>query len=420
MGCASSTEAVVVNAKNEVKTATSSTTPSSTLETHRQEKIIEKETTLGSTETAAAISSTDENMPEPDDTLVFGKFRVRFAALSRKGRDPDFPTKPNQDCFSIDHKFGGAKLDNFFGVYDGHGPTGEACSQFVQQRLPALIAEKIRNHDDFVLTTDQIHESLREAHTQCNEELHALKDIDDTSSGTTSITMYMQGEFSRITISNVGDSRAVLGTATQQTSINSLRAVPLSNDQTPRRPDEVQRCVRSGARILSFGQISGNDDDSDSEDPPRVWAQNGKYPGTAFSRSIGDSVAKKLGVSAEPEMLSLKVSSKEKVIVLATDGIFDVMSNQEVIDKCFQYYNKDPAQACSAVIENSHAEWLLNEECKDEESASYDDMTMVCVFIYDDEGDEVSPPPPTPTASQQHHPRRVRQKTLRNLEEFGA
>ena len=77
----------------------------------------------------------------------------------------------------------------------------------------------------------------------------------------------------------------------------------------------ILRLKRYGARILSMDQIEGLkphdenwgdidcDDIDEGGDPPRVWSTKGNWPGTAFSRSIGDKAAKDLGVTAEPEIL---------------------------------------------------------------------------------------------------------------------
>jgi serine/threonine protein phosphatase PrpC len=438
MGCTSSTEsaAVISSSKNGEKTLSSTGVPS-TLDS-RHDNGVEKRAGAA----AATTTTTKSPASTPTTLLELGKFRIRYACLSRKGRDPEDASKPNQDSYSIHHKFCNEKSDAFFGVYDGHGPTGHGCSGFVKQRLPTLVSEKIKQQDEFILTTDQIHASLREAYTQCNDELHDSTHIDDSSSGTTAITIYIQGTMERITISNVGDSRAVLGTKNTVGGNKAvLRAVPLSKDQTPHRTDEAQRCIQSGARILSFGQINPvSDDDSETEDPPRVWAQDGKYPGTAFTRSIGDSVAERLGVYAVPEMLSLRISPKELIIVLASDGIFDVMSNQQVIDMCYQHYDQDPSQACKDVIDYSHNEWLKAEECSDENDpkASYDDMTMTCIFICH-EGDKAEleglpasttpatdditstngpPEPGAKSSPQQQRRKRIRQKTLHNLDDM--
>ena len=38
--------------------------------------------------------------------------------------------------------------------------------------------------------------------------------------------------------------------------------------------------------------------------PPRVWVKNQTYPGLAMTRSLGDNLAKKAGVIAQPEISS--------------------------------------------------------------------------------------------------------------------
>ena len=401
----------------------------------------------------------DTHAPQPDfdvkdlgaenRAIVVGDVILRFASLSRRGRDAEDHTKPNQDRFSVStfsrtdsvgsaasadaalsagtgavgHAHGHARKrahSAFFGVYDGHGPHGHHCSRFVQERLPHLL------HRDISQGTSSIQHSIHESHTICNDELRA-SEIVDTYSGTTSISLLVHpdehdDEATSITISNVGDSRAILGTALPGS--DTLRAVPLSKDQTPRRPDEAARCIKHGARILSFGQIDPNycpaeDPDCEAEDPPRVWSKQGHFPGCAFSRSIGDSVAQKLGVHAEPEMLTLKISPSVKAIVLATDGVFDVMGNQEVVDICHMYRN-DPAEACRAIVRKSHEEWLLNEECEGQEhKANYDDMTVLIVYVGEEDATASAPADASEQQPKHQHPRkRVRQKTLRHLDEM--
>ncbi len=97
--------------------------------------------------------------------------------------------------------------------------------------------------------------------------------------------------------------RIVLGTSTVIDS--KTQAVPLSRDHTPYLPDESARCTASGSIILSFSLIDPStapgDEDDDVEDPPRVWASGGSYPGMEFTRSLGDAVAEGLGVFAKPE-----------------------------------------------------------------------------------------------------------------------
>jgi hypothetical protein len=65
--------------------------------------------------------------------------------------------------------------------------------------------------------------------------------------------------------------------------------------------------------------------------PPRVFAADmfamGEYsPGIAMSRSIGDSLATELGVTAQPECCEHLLDEKDKFVVLASDGLWEVFT----------------------------------------------------------------------------------------------
>ena len=67
------------------------------------------------------------------------------------------------------------------------------------------------------------------------------------------------------------------------------------------------------------------DDDSD---PPRIWLPDDCCPGCAFSRSLGDRVAKEVGVIALPELLDKQITENDEYVVLCSDGVFEFISNQ--------------------------------------------------------------------------------------------
>lgn len=147
--------------------------------------------------------------------------------------------------------------------------------------------------------------ALHRALLATNSQLHAAA-IDDSLSGTTACIALLQGD--TLHVANVGDSRAVLAqgapapldaaNASSEESQRQYVAVDLTSDQTPFRQDEADRVRRAGARVLTLDQIEGlkdpevqcwtNEANCDG-DPPRLWSQKGTYPGTAFTRSIGDS-----------------------------------------------------------------------------------------------------------------------------------
>eukprot|EP00934_Nitzschia_sp_Nitz4_P007140 Nitzschia sp. Nitz4//scaffold101_size76361//18153//20439//NITZ4_005596-RA/size76361-augustus-gene-0.1-mRNA-1//1//CDS//3329532140//7130//frame0 len=351
-----------------------------------------------------------EASDEPKE-IVCGGLRLRYAFLSQKGFYPDDPHKPNQDAYSITERFGNRESnDAYFAVYDGHGRDGDLCAQFARDKIPGYLAKHInrakekeaRNHKadldrltsrtqgdplaSVELSKEQFQASALRAHVECNQAMHHDPSLDDSLSGSTAISVYFHGRRNRITICNVGDSRAIVG----KQDGRALKAFPLSRDQTPYRKDERARIKAMGARILSLDQLEGlepineNDDSGNEEDlelgeeldeggdPPRVWSPNGDYPGTAFTRSLGDAMAEELGVFAEPEMLTREIKPEDRVIVLASDGIYEFLTNQSVVDICAKF--TDPLQACRAVVAESYELWLQYE-------LRTDDITIIVIFV---------------------------------------
>ena len=62
-----------------------------------------------------------------------------------------------------------------------------------------------------------------------------------------------------------------------------------------------------------------------------MWAPNEDYPGIAITRSFGDQCAKKLGVSARPDIKESFLTSQDRFIMIASDGIWDMLTNKEIL-----------------------------------------------------------------------------------------
>jgi len=69
-----------------------------------------------------------------------------------------------------------------------------------------------------------------------------------------------------------------------------------------------------------------------------VWLQNEELPGLAMSRSMGDKVAHSVGVSAEPETLEFTLSQDDKFLVIASDGVWEFLSNEDVAQIVLPFY----------------------------------------------------------------------------------
>eukprot|EP00252_Welwitschia_mirabilis_P017045 TRINITY_DN3789_c0_g1_i2.p1 TRINITY_DN3789_c0_g1~~TRINITY_DN3789_c0_g1_i2.p1 ORF type:complete len:394 (+),score=19.45 TRINITY_DN3789_c0_g1_i2:536-1717(+) len=296
---------------------------------------------------------------------------LSYSYLSQKGYYPDAPEKANQDSFCIETSLNNNPDDHFFAVFDGHGQFGAQCSQFAKKFLIQNLVKDPNFHSD-------ISEAMFAAFRATNAQLHRDTSIDDSMSGTTAITVLVHGK--TLYVANVGDSRAVLA----QRRGNDLLAMDLSCDQTPFRVDEYERVKQCGARVLSLDQLEGlkdpaiqnwgtEEDADDGGDPPRLWVPNGNYPGTAFTRSIGDDTAETIGVTAIPEINIVELTPDNPFFVVASDGVFEFLSSQAVVDmvaKC-----KDPHEACAAIATESHRLWLQNE-------TRTDDITIIIVQIH--------------------------------------
>uniref|UniRef100_A0ACD5YSK2 Uncharacterized protein n=1 Tax=Avena sativa TaxID=4498 RepID=A0ACD5YSK2_AVESA len=297
---------------------------------------------------------------------------LEYASLTVDGLYPDSPGRESQDAYLVATRFAGDPDLHLFAVFDGHGASGTACAGFARDALPRLL---LAADDDGGrgLAADPA-AAFREAMVGVNTEMHAAAAVDDSMSGTTAVAALVAG--GALHVANVGDSRAVAGVWRE----GRVAAEELSWDQTPFRADERARVKACGARVMSVEQVEGvRDPDAegwlaDEGDPPRVWARDGLYPGTAFTRSLGDLAAEGVGVIAEPEVKSVEISPSHLFFVVASDGVFEFLSSQEVVDMVAMH--PDPRDACSAIAAESYKLWLEHEN-------RTDDITIIIVHIRD-------------------------------------
>lgn len=356
------------------------------------------------------------------------RIRADYAYWTQRGYYPDDPSKENQDEYSIGTKFAGDNGDAMFGVYDGHGQEGHTTSSYAKEKLPNIIAKyikqkRVKEYQKSLeaqgkatvaynpsmwpkLNVVDYEAACRKGFLECNRAMNEELGRSANLSGTTAVTVSFH--FGRMTICNVGDSRAVIGhrvstydypikeeraelasiggTTQQRTRREGyFAAIPLTKDQTPYRSSERERVKKAGAVVMTVDQMEGKepmherwagltDDTVDtSGDPPRVFERGKEYPGCAFTRSLGDKVGEKCGVIPDPEMISIETSNDDKYLVIASDGVFEFLSNQNVIDMCSSANN--PLEACEVIIRSSYKQWLMYEN-------RTDDITAIVIFLH--------------------------------------
>ncbi|KAK6140728.1 hypothetical protein DH2020_025526 [Rehmannia glutinosa] len=109
---------------------------------------------------------------------------------------------------------------------------------------------------------------------------------------------------SHIIVANCGDSRAVL--------CRGKEPMALSVDHKPNREDEYARIEAAGGKVIQ-------------------WNGHRVFGVLAMSRSIGDRYLKPW-IIPDPEVMFVPRAREDECLILASDGLWDVMTNEEVCD----------------------------------------------------------------------------------------
>lgn len=345
-----------------------------------------------------------------------------YAYDTRTGMIPGKDDKQNQDNYFIVQNFANISNNWLFGVCDGHGVNGHFASDHVRQFLPTNIElldymlmrqrhkeqsktdeEKQKEASGFFddeeedLTSYLLSKDRRKKYTVISEGfIKTACDIQSRSfnvdySGTTVVAVMLTGN--NLTCANVGDSRAVLGSLRTKEDAKTVEenkgefqiesvagpsnhgdliwmSTSLSIDHKPDRADEYQRIMESNGRVDPFREENG-----EPVGPARVWLKTQNIPGLAMSRSIGDLVAGSVGVIPEPEFFELTLNECDKFMVLASDGVWEFIDNDECVRLVSPFWeNNDPQGACTKLRELSVEHWQREDEV-------IDDITVIVVFL---------------------------------------
>jgi len=257
--------------------------------------------------------------------------------------------KINQDRGVAIYPFTDLENCGMFGVYDGHGRAGEKVSEFVLQHLPAVLAAQGE-----ALWSD-VGGTLKYAYVQVDSDL--ANEMDASVSGTTAVTCLIKDN--HCWLANSGDSRAIV----MRKSANGLKAVDLTSDHKPDSPGEMKRILSMGGHITPAG-ANGS--------PARVWHN---LRGLAMARSIGDHAAATVGVISEPEITEYDIVEDDFAIIIATDGVWELLSSQQVADICHGVKSGDVQEMTEVVAEQASYMWKV------EEGDYRDDITLIIIKL---------------------------------------
>jgi len=264
--------------------------------------------------------------------------------------------KINQDRGGIAFPYGDCRDTALFAVYDGHGQGGELVSQFALHH----IQRKLKKHPNYL---DNLEKAFKDTFIEVDEELKEEPTVDPLYAGTTACAALLRNK--KLTISNAGDSRAVL--ARQKKNKDCWETIQLTEDQNPDNPEEQARIEQHG------GYVSPPPEPGLSA---RVWLDSScTQIGLAMSRSIGDHAVKDVGVMAEPVVTSHEIQEEDDFLILASDGVWEFISSEEAVDIVGKNISKGSTTACQLLIEAAAEKW------HQEEGDYRDDITALVVQL---------------------------------------
>ena len=327
----------------------------------------------------------------PSRALQTQECSTWYAANSIAGRSSDGRDKQNQDAFLIVNELGGDPEVALFGVFDGHGRNGHLVSYFAKCVLPGILSREIdgirtaaieeqaqaqkRSPSKAAVSHGEVAAILSDACETLQRMLEEQDKFDCQSSGSTAIFSVVA--YGTVYMANVGDSRALLAHVTEKESTGvhdreKLVVVPLSVDQVPNVREERDRVEKSG------GVVRRDEDSLTGEKGPfRVWRRDLAGPGLAMSRSIGDVAAHQIGVSALPVVMQYRLSEADRLLIISTDGVWDMLDNAEVVDMAARASGDckgDPAYAAAQVCQTAQRAWEFKE-------TRVDDITCLLIFL---------------------------------------
>ena len=231
---------------------------------------------------------------------------------------------------------------SYFAIFDGHG--GEECSEFLKNNYMNYLVENANFPFDIKLSMIESFQKIEDDFfkLKCKDNLE-----DSDKSGSCALVSVIFDN--KIYIANIGDSRAIMSIG------GGTKVRQLTADQKPDNIKEFERALKNGSKIYLDDNDDPDRDESKIEfikdkaelEKMKEIKENSKeekifrvYPSDlAVMRTVGDIKAKKKefgGIPGTiiniPEVYIFDINSSDDFIVMGCDGIFDDLSNQEIIN----------------------------------------------------------------------------------------
>ena len=215
-----------------------------------------------------------------------------------------------EDKSRVVQNINGDKNSHLFCLFDGHG--GVNVSQFLQDNFYKYFKE--------MLPMSNPQENFKELFNIVDNK---IKDLNVLNIGSTACIIYITKENGKKVLysANIGDTRSVL--------ISSNDYKRLSYDHRATDTNEYNRIVQSGG-IVFAGRVYGT---------------------LMLSRAFGDWELKTYGVISEPHVTKININENDKYVIIATDGIWDVLDDADVYEMSKNFENSK--DLCNNIVEKA-------------------------------------------------------------------
>ena len=216
-----------------------------------------------------------------------------------------------EDITVIKHCYLKDSSQHLFCVFDGHG--GDQSAKLSEVFFPEIFGHLLKED------SSNISNCLHKAFIKLDQE---AKKENCITVGNTATVIYINKK--QLYCANVGDSSCCL--------VSKNEAKIISYDDKCNDPKEVKRVKALGGQIID-NRLEGI---------------------LAMTRAIGDYDLKDYGLTAEPHIFQCEITNNERFVVLASDGIWDVVNSQDIYNICEREYNCDVIvdKIVSLAIEN--------------------------------------------------------------------
>ncbi len=346
------------------------------------------------------IVPTQQDADEIFPSVLVGKeqnLSKKQAILTRCGYKPSTPggksTAPNQDRsfianFFLNTQSNDAKDDKsaevvgedlqlpsalLMGIYDGHGGGGHLVSHFVALELPRIFTKLVQSKRPPAIGSSEYDGYITQVFKDAYLEVDSLEPV-KASAGCTASSLFYPGQGTKAYVANVGDSTTIIVKYSKSTNQSTI--VHQNRKHKPHLPDEKLRITTAGGEVMMPPALHMSRESSRLVVPAPGGNPFGGMA-LAMSRAIGDSDAKVVGLISEPEIDVWDLnqyhkqhqSSPEEIedsawfAVVASDGMYDVISPEQVANKLGQSLYSDenvvsPLEACEQLIRKATLLWI--------------------------------------------------------------